>query len=278
MLLSEVWSAYHADKQLAGYSKATLKAYHLQARLLIKGIGDVDIDSVTLAQVKGYLAKLTHLKPSSLGNRIRFLRAFFRWAHEEGIIPRNTLSRLKEPKTGKRVPKALSEEELEFLREGCQTVLEHVLFELMFSTGCRVGEIHRLNRNCIDWEHRSIVVHGKGDKEREVYFSVKCAIWLKRYLKTRKDQDMALIVTERAPHRMGIPALRYVIKRIAKQALMQANVYPHKLRHSFATHMLENGAPLEVIQSLLGHEKLETTRLYCELSGPRRREQYRRYF
>lgn len=165
------------------------------------------------------------------------------------------------------------------LQEGCKTAREHALVEFMYSTGCRIGEVYRLNRNSIDWEHRSCIVLGKGGKEREVYFSIKAAIWLKKYLNSRRDNDMALFVTERKPHRrMSIAQIRYVVKQVAKRAEISVNVYPHKLRHSYATHLLNNGAPIEGIQTLLGHSKTETTRLYAQLSGPRRKEIYVRYF
>ena len=179
---------------------------------------------------------------------------------------------------GQHLPKALSEEDTEMLREGCKSALEHALVEFFYTTGCRVGEVYRLDRNQIDWDNRSAIVLGKGDKEREVYFSIKAGIWLKKYLINRHDKDPALFVTERAPHRMSISEIRYVTKRVARGSDMTANVYPHKLRHSYATHLLNNGAPLEAIQSFLGHAKLETTRIYAQLSGPRRRELYQKYF
>lgn len=161
----------------------------------------------------------------------------------------------------------------------CQNPLEHALVEFIFTTGCRIGEVYSLDRRDIDWETRSVIVQGKGDKEREVYFSIRAAIWLKKYLKSRKDDCQALFATERRPYRrMSIAQMRYILKRVAARANLQASVYPHRLRHSYACHLLNNGAPLELIQTLLGHEKLETTRLYAALSGPRRRELYRRYF
>lgn len=278
MRLSEIWSAYLVDKRLIGYSTHTLKAYKLQMDLMIRVLGDIPIDSITTEQLKGYLSRdAERLKPSSMGHRIRFIKSVFRYAQDEGFIIGNASAKLREPKQGKRIPKALREEDMEFLRMGCKTPLEHALVEFMYSSGCRIGEVVGLNRNSIDWANRSAIVLGKGSKEREVYFTVRCQIWLKRYLKTRKDTDVALFVTERAPHRMGIPQMRYVVKRIARRVDLP-NIYPHKLRHSFATHLLDNGAPLELIQGYLGHVKLDTTRIYAELSGERRREQYRKYF
>jgi integrase/recombinase XerD len=283
MKLSEAWTLYEADKRLLGYSPYTLKAYGLQSRLLMEFLGDVEIEEITFVQLKQYLAAQTHLKPSSIGHRIRFLKSLFRWAQDEGYITGNPASRLQEPKMPQRIPKALSDEDIELLRIGCQSPLEHALVEFMYSTGCRIGEVHKLTRNAIDWDSRSVVVFGKGSKEREVYFTIRASIWLKRYLRARKDNSEALFVTERKfeggePRRMSIAQIRCVLKRVAKRVEVQANVYPHKLRHSYATHLLNNGAPLELIQSYLGHAKLETTRLYAVLSGNRRRELYQRYF
>jgi integrase/recombinase XerD len=279
MKLSELWSCYHSDKRIEGFSPYTLKGYGIQSNLLIRHLGDVDVEEITLPHLKEYLAKdAERLKPSSLGHRVRYLKSLFKYAHDEGFIQRNASSKLKEPKQGNRIPKAMTEEDVETLREACQSTLEHALIEFIFSTGCRLGEVVQLNRNAIDWENRSVIVRGKGDKEREVYFTVKCHIWMKKYLKERKDTDIALFVTERDPHRMGKAQVRYIVKRVAKRAGIEGTVYPHKLRHTYATHLLNNGAPLEVIQSFLGHTKMETTRLYTHLSGQKRQELYRKYF
>lgn len=283
MKLSEAWAAYEADKCFDGFSKHTLKGYGIQSRLLIRALGDQPINEITTLLLKQYLAAQTHLMPSSLAHRMRFIKALFRWAQDEGYIVGNPAAKLREPKEAKRLPKALSEEDTEVLREGGITPREHAIVEFIYTSGCRIGEVVQLNRNAIDWETRSVVVFGKGSKEREIYFNIKCAIWLKRYLKSRKDADVALFVTERKyngqPRRLSISQMRTVVKSVAKRAgLGEVNVYPHKLRHSYATHLLNNGAPLEGIQSLLGHAKLETTRIYADLSGPRRRDLYQKYF
>ncbi|GAA0336621.1 tyrosine-type recombinase/integrase [Bacillus carboniphilus] len=279
MLLSEIWEAYESDKRIEGFSPQTLKAYKLQATLLIRHFSDVEIGSLNTEQLKEYLAQSSQqLKPSSLAHRIRFIKSLFRWTHEEGHIPKNPAAKLKEPKVGKRIPKFLTEREIEHLREACFTTMEKALFEFMFSTGCRIGEIVSLEKNSINWSNRSAIVLGKGDKEREVYFNIRCEIWLKRYLESRNDKDPAIFVTERYPHRMSVAQMRYIIKRISNRAGINKEIHPHQLRHSYATHLLNNGAPLEVIQSLMGHEKSETTRIYAQLSGRLRKEFYQKYF
>lgn len=190
----------------------------------------------------------------------------------------NPAAKIKEPKVGKRIPTFLTEREIEHLREACFTPIEKALFEFMFSTGCRIGEIVTLDKNCINWSKRSAIVKGKGDKEREVYFNIRCDIWLKRYIESREDHDAAIFVTERHPHRMSKAQMRYIIKRISKRAGINTEIHPHQLRHSYATHLLNNGAPIEVIQSLIGYEKNETTRIYAELSRRIRKEYYQKYF
>jgi integrase/recombinase XerD len=152
--------------------------------------------------------------------------------------------------------------------------MEKALFEFMFSTSCRIGEIVSFEKNSINWSNRSAIVLGKGDKEREVYFNIRCEIWLKRYLDLRQDKDPAIFVTERHPHKMSIGQMRYIIKQIhVVQGLTKKSILTNS-----ATHLLNNGALIDVIQSLLGHEKSETTRIYAQLSGSIRREFYRKYF
>jgi integrase/recombinase XerD len=143
----------------------------------------------------------------------------------------------------------------------------------MYSSGCKIGEIVLIN-----WSTNSVVVRGKGDKEREVYFNIRTEIWINRYLIERKDEDAALFVTERAPQRLSIAQTRYIIKNGSLRLEYNKDISPHQLRHSYATHLMDNGAPLEVIQSLLGHVKSETTCIYAELSGKQRQEHYSKYF
>lgn len=158
------------------------------------------------------------------------------------------------------------------MREACFTPIEKGLFEFMFSTGFRIGEIVSLYKNCINWSNHFAIVLGKGDKEREVYFNIRCEIWLKRYLDLRLDKDPAIFVTDRHPHRMSIGQMRYSLKQISSRAAINKEIHLHQLRRSYATHLLNNGTPIDVIQSLLGHEKSETTRIYAQSIGNLRRE------
>ncbi|USK50570.1 tyrosine-type recombinase/integrase [Bacillus sp. CMF12] len=279
MLVSEAWNLYKADKQIQGYSSQTLKVYKVQMSLLIKYFGDIKITDITTESIKLFLGEVAaELKASSLCHRIRFIKSLFKWAQEEKYVSINPVSTIKEPKPESRIPKFLTEEEIELLREACKTTFEKALFEFMYSTGCRIGEVVNLDKHSINMAEQSVIVFGKGKKEREVYFNTQCSIWLKRYLEERADDQQALFVTIRAPHRMNIAQMRYVIKQISKRSRINKCIHPHQLRHSYATTLINNGAPLEVIQNLMGHEKSETTRVYAYLSGHLRRELYKKFF
>src|SRR5699024_10303001 len=173
MLLSEAWIKYQSDKRIEGYSPLTLKMYGFQYNLLKRFFSDVTMNEFSTENLKQYLMDdVGHLKPSSFGHRIRFIKSLFKWAHEEGHILKNPAAKLKEPKLGKRIPKFLSKHEIEHLREGCHTPIENALFEFFYSTGCRIGEVAKLNKEDINLTGNSVIVHGKGDKEREVYFNI----------------------------------------------------------------------------------------------------------
>lgn len=128
--------------------------------------------------------------------------------------------------------------------------------------------MEKLNIEDLNWENCSAIVNGKGSKQREVYFTTECKVWLRKYIKSRKDASRALFVTETQPiRRMAIPTIRWTLKRIATRGEIKANVYPHRFRHTYACQLLDNGAPLEFIQGMLGHEKASTTQIYAQLRG-----------
>ncbi len=278
MQLSKVTESYLALRTQEGFSSYTIKSYRLQYSILIRDIGDLHIQDVTLQILRDHLSHNTHLKPSSLGHKIRAIKSLFKWLVEEEYIVKNPTFKLKEPKQGKRVPKALNIEEVEMLRDACKTIQEHALIEFFFATGCRVSEIMHLNRNAIDWQRGAVTVLGKGNKEREVYFGAKARIWLQRYLNSRNDMDMALFVTTNKPHRMPVHRIQDIVKIVAGRCGLAGKVSPHVLRHTLATVLLNQGAPLAAVQSILGHEKPETTQLYATLSGSTRQQAYQRYF
>ena len=150
--------SYLEAKRLDGYSPRTLYSYRRQLQHLANALGnDTPVEHVRLEHLRAYLSGFTHLKMSSLANRVRVVKVFFKWLHEEEVLLRNPAVKLKEPRLPHRIPKALSVEEVELLRDACESPLEHALVEVFFDTGCRVGEVHRLNHDKVDWTRRSTV-------------------------------------------------------------------------------------------------------------------------
>jgi len=280
--------SYLEARRLDGYSQRTLYAYRRQLHHLASALGkDISVEHVRLEHLRTYLTSFTHLKTSSLANRVRVVKVFFRWLHEEETLLRNPAVKLKEPRLPHRIPKALSIEEVELLRDACESLLEHALIEFFFATGCRVGEIHGLNQDKLNWTRRSAVVLGKGNKEREVYFGAKAALWLMRYLNDRGDSSSALFVTDRrraqrdgslSRQRLSISQMQRIFKRVAARCGLATRVTPHVLRHTLATLLLNQDAPIAAVQSILGHASPTTTQLYVHLSGESRQMLYRRHF
>ena len=286
--LTRAIRSYLKAKRLDGYSPRTLYSYRRQLQHLAVRLGsDTRVDQIRLEHLRAYLSSFTHLKTSSLANRVRVVKVFFKWLHEEEVLLRNPAVKLKEPRLPHRIPKALSIEDVELLRDACESPLEHALIEFFFATGCRVGEVHALDQNKVDWMRRSAVVLGKGNKEREVYFGAKAALWLRRYLNSREDSSLALFVTDRrrlqesgnlSRQRMSISQMQRIFKRVAARCGLATRVTPHVLRHTLATLLLNQDAPIAAVQSILGHASPTTTQLYVHLSGESRQATYRRYF
>ena len=275
--LTEKIEMFLAAKKLEGMSPVTLKNYRLQLNIFADRVKK-RAEDITVADIRAYLAGFPHLKPVSIAGKLSILKSFFGWLTAEEILQRDPTLKIKPPKKEKRLPKALSIEELEMLREACQTYRQRALVEVLYATGCRLSEVRNLNRDDIDFATQSARVIGKGNKEREVFFSFKALYHLKKYLMSRLDTEKALFITERRPYRrLSNRGIQREIAIIAKRAGLDKRVSPHVLRHTFATLTLNNGADIVAVQHLLGHADPATTQGYAVLSDEKKREQHRKY-
>lgn len=258
---------YLAVKKLDGLSKKTLKNYYYE---LMKFGGYIrkPLASVNIDDLRIYLANRSKgMKASSVNSIVSYLKTFFSWLMSEDYITKDPSVKLKHTKVPKRVREPLTDEELEIVRQVCIDDREAALTEFAYSTGARLSEIVDVNISDINWNQKTLKVIGKGDKEREVCFSTKAKILLKKYLKTRRGNSEALFTTERAPYgRLGGRAIQKVIKTIAARTKIKKSIYPHILRHSFATHLLSKGVPLHIVQELMGHTTSATTQIYAQTS------------
>lgn len=264
-------------KKLEGLSMLTLDGYKRDLKVFAQDVKKRTED-ITTADIRNHLGKFGHLKMSSLGRKLTVFKSFFGWLTSEDYLMRDPSKKLKTPKKEKRLPKALSIEELEMLRESCKTNRQRAFLEILYATGCRLSEIQQLNRNDIDYHAKSCKVIGKGDKEREVYFSHKAMYHLEKYLKSRTDGNEALMVSERRPHgRLSKRSIQREITLLAQQAGLEKRVSPHTLRHTFATLTLNNGADITAVQALLGHSNPATTQIYAQLTQEKKREQHKKF-
>lgn len=266
-----------STKKLEGLSPNTLKDYQNELNKFAEMVKKRTED-IKPADIRLYLGEFAHLKMSSLARKLSVIKSFFSWLAFEELIQRDPTTKLKQPKSAKRKPKALSIEELELLRESCQTVRQRAFLEVLYATGCRLSEIHDLNIKDINFQSMNCNVIGKGSKERTVYFSFKALFHLKKYLKSRKDNCEALFVTQRKPsRRLGKRAMQREIDKIATAAGLDKKISPHTMRHTFATLTLNNGAELVAVQNMLGHSNPATTQIYAHLTEEVKHEQHRKY-
>jgi integrase/recombinase XerD len=268
---------YLSAKKIEGLKPDTLRNYRLDLNSFANKVKR-KVEDITAADIRAYLAEFNHLKLSSLGRKLNSIRSFFVWLTGEEFIQRDPTLKIKSPKLEKLMPKALTIEELEMMRESCKTPRQRAFVEVLYATGARLSEVQRLNKSDINYQTMSCKVYGKGSKEREVYFSFKAMYHLKKYLNSRTDKNEALIVSQRKPHsRLSNRGIQREIAVIAKNAGFEKSVSPHDLRRTFGMLTLNNGAELVAVQELLGHSSPDTTLRYARITEERKREQHKKY-
>lgn len=270
---------YLATRKTEGLSDITLKDY---GRTLGRFADTMrrNVEDISTMDIRMYLANRSkeNIKTTTLAHDTDILRGFFNWLEDEEYINKSPMRKIKTPKVEKRLREALSKEEFETLRTGAKTLRQKALLELLYSTGCRLEEVENMKKQDIDWQKLQIRVIGKGNKERIVYINATCQVHLRKYLMSRLDECDAVFVTERRPYRgMGRRAIQREIKKIGEQSGLNKEVYPHLIRHTMATHLLNSGMSLNILQQILGHDDPSTTLVYAELDNVTVENEYRKY-
>jgi integrase/recombinase XerD len=286
-----------------GQAEHTQRTYAALLNKFVAWAHGQGLASWEAVQLQHLMAFLQHERERSLANQpknsprrlssesvyleIAALRAFYRFAENEKILPANPAENLSLPRRWKRLPKALTAEEIEKLltpeEPGTPASLcDQAILELAYASGLRLAELRGLRLEQLHLEAGFINVIGKGNKERVVPVGTKARAAIDRYLTAGRPK----LITSRSPAnlfltRRGTPfaavTLWLRIKQRVRRAGIARNVTPHMLRHSFATHLLENGADLRVIQELLGHATITTTEVYTHVAGSRLREVHRKF-
>ena len=254
-----------ASKKVEGCSERTLNYYQTTIDNMLEVI-DKNIKTIDTNDLRSYLTNYQNKNNCSkvtIDNVRRILSSFFSWLEDEDYIIKSPIRRIHKIKTTKIIRETYTDETIEKLRDGCEEIRDLALIDFLSSTGVRVGELVRLNRDDINFEERSCIVFGKGSKEREVYFDARTKLHLEKYLSLRKDKNPALFVSLLAPYdRLEISGVEIRLRKLGNDLELQ-RVHPHKFRRTMATKAIDKGMPIEQVQRLLGHAKIDTTLQYA---------------
>ena len=241
---------------------------------------DKNIRHIQTEDLRSYLTDYQSKNQSSrvtIDNIRRILSSFFSWLEDEDYILKSPVRRIHKVKTVTNIKKTYTDEELEKMRDNCTELRDLAIIDMLASTGMRIGEMVLLNKADINFNERECVVFGKGDKERIVYFDARAKIHLQNYINTRTDDNAALFVTLRSPHeRIKIGGIETRLRKIGKTLDIE-KVHPHKLRRTLATIAIDKGMPIEQLQQLLGHKRIDTTLQYAMVKQSNVKQAHRKY-
>lgn len=266
-------------KQVEGCSERSVNYYSSTLdnliKLLIKPFNQIETEDLRV-----YLSeyqKKNNASKQTIDNIRRILSSFFTWLEDEDYILKSPVRRIHKIKTTKQVKETYSDEALERLRDNCKTIRDLALIDILASTGMRVGELVKLNRVDVDFVNRECVVLGKGSKERIVYFDARTKLHLQNYLNSRTDDNEALFVSLLEPHnRLEIAGVEIMLRKLGR-SLEINKVHPHKFRRTLATRAIDKGMPIEQVQKLLGHQKIDTTMEYAIVDQQNVKNSHKKY-
>lgn len=266
-------------KKVEGCSEKSIRYYKSTVENMIKTLNK-PVKYVVTEDLREYLVeyqKRNNCSKVSIDNIRRILSSFFSWLEDENYIVKSPVRRIHKIRTGKVIKEIYTDENLELMRDNCKGIRDLAIIDLLNSTGMRVGELVKLNIDDVDFNERECIVLGKGDKQRKVYFDAKAKIHLKKYLDSRKDDNKALFVTLLKPYnRLKISGVEIRMRALGR-SLNINKVHPHKFRRTLATRAIDKGMPIEQVQQLLGHQKIDTTLQYAMVNQNNVKMSHKRY-
>ena len=275
----DLLDVFIAAKRIEGCSEKSLKYYNVTVHHMVSSV-ERPIREINTDDLRCYLADYQKKRNSSkvtIDNMRRIFSSFFGWLEDEDYILKSPVRRIHKIKTEKNIKEIYSDEILEQLRDSCEEVRDLAMIDLLTSTGMRVGELVRLNREDINFHERECVVLGKGGNERVVYFDARTKIHLLNYINNRADANSALFVSLAKPsERLMIGGVETRLREIGKRVDLN-KVHPHKFRRTLATRAIDKGMPIEQVQRLLGHVKIDTTMHYAMVNQANVKNSHRKF-
>lgn len=270
---------YLSAKKIEGCSERTLYYYEATIRKMVAQINKeiCDISTDDLRIYLAYYQESHHTGKVTIDNIRRIISGFFAWLEDENYLLKSPARRIHKIKTAQVIKETFSDESLEILKSSCTNIRDLALVDFLSSTGVRVGEVVRLNHQDINFSERSCIVFGKGDKEREIYFDASTKLHLQGYLKTRTDTNEALFVSRNFPYqRLSVNGIEKMLSKLGERAEI-SKVHPHKFRRTLATMAIDKGMPVEQVQQLLGHVRIDTTMHYAMVNQVNVKNAHRKY-
>lgn len=274
----------YSDYTIENYNRDILEFFDYLDREVL------DYKSVVYSDLRFFLMYLKDEKKdknSSIDRKLSSLRGFYQYLANEGIVSNNVFSLLNGPKKEKKLPRYFEYNELESLFEACDLSSalgqrDRLILEMLYATGVRVGELVSIKVSDINFSSRTILILGKGNKERIVPYGDYCEEILKLYLKdgylSLNTQNSSYLFLNARGAKLTERGVRYLLEEIIKKTSVQKNISPHMIRHSFATHLLNQGCDLMTVQKLLGHESIKATQIYTHVTTDRLRSVYQNSF
>lgn len=268
-----------AAKRIEGCSERTLNYYETTIKTMVDKLSK-KVNSIETEDLRNYLSEYqakNNCSKVTIDNVRRILSSFFAWLEDEDYIMKSPVRRIHKVKATQTVKETYTDEELEEMRDACVEIRDLAMVDFLASTGVRVGELVNLDRVDIDMQERSCVVLGKGGKEREVYFDARTKIHLQNYLNSRIDNNPALFVSLLRPYdRLKISGVEIRLRELGKRINIK-KIHPHKFRRTMATKAIDKGMPIEQVQVLLGHRKIDTTLQYAMVNQNNVRNSHKRF-
>ena len=266
-------------KNLEGCSAKTIKYYRGTINKMLETINKSAV-AITTDDLRKYLSdyqKINDCSKANLDNIRRILSSFFMWLENENHILKSPVRRIHKIRTTKQVKETIADESMEIMRDNVTHPRDLAIIDMLASTGIRVGELCKLNRNDIDFEHQECVVLGKGDKERIVYFDARAKVHLQNYLNDREDENPALFVSLLKPYnRLEVAGVEMRLRKLGRRLDID-NIHPHKFRRTLATKAIDKGMPIEQLQTLLGHSQINTTMEYAIVNQTNVKTSHKKY-
>ena len=263
-------------KTVEGRTDRTIQYYRDRITTIVYRINK-SVTEITTDDIRYYMAvrKIQDgVSDVTIGNEIRCMRSFFTFLENEELINKNPCRSIGPIKTEKVKKKAFSEMDVEKIRSACRTARESAIVEILLSTGCRVSELVGIERNDVLGE--SLIVHGKGKKDRTVYLNAKSQMAINNYLKERTDNSIYLFTKYKKDERANAGQIEKIVRDIGERAGVQ-KCHPHRFRRTCATFALRRGMPVEQVSKMLGHEELTTTQIYLDLSEEELHQAHKKY-